>query len=41
MKFSIDGLKNLTFPSGAMGYKKKDVDDFLSYVVKDYGSYQR
>ncbi|MDU5512075.1 DivIVA domain-containing protein [Enterococcus gilvus] len=41
MKFSIDGLKNLTFPSGAMGYKKKDVDDFLSYVAKDYGSYQR
>lgn len=41
MKFSIEDLKNLTFPNGAMGYKKKDVDDFLSYVAKDYGSYQR
>lgn len=41
MKFSVEGIKNLTFPSGAMGYKKKDVDDFLVYVAKDYGSYQR
>ncbi|MGM0168673.1 hypothetical protein IGI39_004428 [Enterococcus sp. AZ135] len=41
MKFDIEGIKNITFPSGAMGYKKKDVDDFLSYVAKDYGSYQR
>lgn len=41
MKFSEEGIKNITFPSGAMGYKKKDVDDFLTYVAKDYGSYQR
>ena len=41
MKFDVEGIKNLTFPSGAMGYKKKDVDDFLIYVAKDYGSYQR
>lgn len=41
MKFSVEGIKNLTFPSGAVGYKKKDVDDFLVYVAKDYGSYQR
>jgi DivIVA domain len=41
MKFSVEGIKNTTFPSGAMGYKKKDVDDFLIYVAKDYGSYQR
>lgn len=41
MKFNVEGIKNLTFPSGAMGYKKKDVDDFLVYVAKDYGSYQR
>lgn len=41
MKFNEEGIKNITFPSGAMGYKKKDVDDFLTYVAKDYGSYQR
>ena len=41
MKFDVEGIKNLTFPSGAMGYKKKDVDDFLTYVAKDYGSYKR
>lgn len=41
MKFNEEGIKNTTFPSGAMGYKKKDVDDFLTYVAKDYGSYQR
>lgn len=41
MKFSEVDLKNYTFPSGAFGYKKKDVDDFLSYVAKDYASYQR
>lgn len=41
MKFDVEGIKNLTFPNGAMGYKKKDVDDFLIYVAKDYGSYQR
>lgn len=41
MKFSVEDIKNLTFPSSAMGYKKKDVDDFLTYVAKDYGSYQR
>lgn len=41
MKFNEEGIKNITFPSGAMGYKKKDVDDFLAYVAKDYGSYQR
>ena len=41
MKFNEEGIKNITFPSGAMGYKKKDVDDFLTYVAKDYGSYKR
>lgn len=41
MKFSVKDIKNLTFPNGAMGYKKKDVDDFLSYVAKDYVSYQQ
>lgn len=41
MKFSVKDIKNLTFPNGAMGYRKKDVDDFLSYVVKDYVSYQQ
>ncbi|MDT2662977.1 DivIVA domain-containing protein [Enterococcus hulanensis] len=41
MKFSIQDIKNLTFPNGAMGYKKKDVDDFLGYVAKDYHSYQQ
>lgn len=41
MKFDVEGIKNLTFPSGAMGYKKQDVDDFLTYVAKDYGSFQR
>ncbi|MBU5359594.1 DivIVA domain-containing protein [Enterococcus raffinosus] len=41
MKFNEEAIKNTTFPSGAMGYKKKDVDDFLTYVAKDYGSYQR
>lgn len=41
MKFDVEAIKNLTFPSGAMGYKKKDVDDFLTYVAKDYGSYKR
>lgn len=41
MKFNEEGVKNITFPSGAMGYKKKDVDDFLAYAAKDYGSFQR
>lgn len=41
MKFNEEGIKNITFPSGAMGYKKKDVDDFLTYVAKDYSSFQR
>lgn len=41
MKFSVKDIKNLTFPTGAMGYRKKDVDDFLSYVVKDYQSAQQ
>lgn len=41
MKFSVEDIKNLTFPSGAMGYRKKDVDDFLSYVARDYKSYQQ
>lgn len=41
MKFNEEDIKNTTFPSGAMGYKKKDVDDFLGYVAKDYGSYKR
>lgn len=41
MKFSIEGIQNLTFPTGTRGYKKRDVDDFLSYIVKDYESYQR
>lgn len=41
MKFNEEDIKNTTFPSGAMGYKKRDVDDFLINVAKDYGSYQR
>lgn len=41
MKFDEEGIKKITFPSGAVGYKKKDVDDFLTYVAKDYGSYRR
>ncbi|MGL9727558.1 DivIVA domain-containing protein [Enterococcus sp. DIV0756] len=41
MKFSVKDIKNLTFPTSAMGYRKKDVDDFLSYVAKDYHSYQQ
>lgn len=41
MKFSVEDIKNLTFPNGAMGYRRKDVDDFLSYVARDYKSYQQ
>ena len=41
MKFSVKDIKNLTFPTTAMGYRKKDVDDFLSYVAKDYASCQQ
>ena len=41
MKFNEEDIKNTTFPRGAMGYKKRDVDDFLINVAKDYGSYQR
>lgn len=41
MKLLAEEIRNLTFPSSAMGYKKKDVDDFLVKVAKDYDDFQR
>ena len=41
MKFNAKELRQLTFPKGTRGYKKKDVDDFLLFVSKDYYAYDR
>ncbi|MGM0125819.1 hypothetical protein IGI37_003220 [Enterococcus sp. AZ194] len=41
MKFTTEQIRNISFPSGTRGYKRRDVEDFLSYVVRDYHSFEQ
>ena len=41
MRFKADEISDLTFPiSPVSGYSKKDVDDFLRNVTKDYKNFE-
>lgn len=41
MKFKAKELRQLTFPKGLIGYRKKDVDDCLLVISKDYFEYEQ